>query len=169
MWWLGATKGIVRAALLELGAVAVTLDSAAVDWLLPDDLDEIPDVESWTALLPPLDPTVMGWKGRDFYLGPHKGSLLDSRGNAGATAWVDGHTRPLLGRWLDRGRLPAGLPRHEWVARAGPRRCSPTVQRTRCSEGAIRAHTSERSGIMQNPRTASLRLGAPGSCSATSR
>lgn len=97
VWWLGATKGIVRAALLELGAVAVTLDNAAVGWLLPDDIDEIPDVESWTALLPPLDPTVMGWKRRDFYLGPHKGSLLDSRGNAGATAWVDGR---IVGSWI---------------------------------------------------------------------
>lgn len=97
VWWLGATKGIVRAALLELGAVAVTLDNAAVGWLLPDDIDEIPDVESWTALLPPLDPTVMGWKNRDFYLGPHKGSLLDSRGNAGATAWVDGR---IVGSWI---------------------------------------------------------------------
>lgn len=97
VWWLGATKGIVRVALLELGAVAVTLENAAVGWLLPDDIDEVPDVESWTALLPPLDPSVMGWKGRDFYLGPHAGSLLDSRGNAGATAWVDGR---IVGSWI---------------------------------------------------------------------
>lgn len=97
VWWLGATKGIVRAALRELGAAAVTVDDAAVGWLLPDDLDEVAEVEPWTALLPPLDPTVMGWKSRDFYLGPHKGSLLDSRGNAGSTAWVDGR---IVGSWI---------------------------------------------------------------------
>jgi hypothetical protein len=98
VWWLGATKGIVRAAFSELGAVAVSLDDdAALGWLLPDDVDEITDVEPWTALLPPLDPTVMGWKNRAFYLGAHQRSLFDSRGNAGATAWVDGR---IVGSWI---------------------------------------------------------------------
>ncbi|GAA4661630.1 winged helix DNA-binding domain-containing protein [Arthrobacter cryoconiti] len=97
VWWLGATKGIVRAALEDLGAVAVTLDQSAVGWLLPNDLEEVRDPEPWTALLPPLDPTVMGWKGRGFYLGSHHGSLFDSRGNAGTTAWVDGR---IVGCWI---------------------------------------------------------------------
>src|SRR3954447_15123717 len=66
VWWLGATKGIVRAALTELDAVAVTLDSGATGWLLPDDLDETPAADPWVALLPVLDPTVMGWKERHF-------------------------------------------------------------------------------------------------------
>ncbi len=105
VWWLGATKGIVRTALVELGAVAVTLDDSATGWLLPDDLDEVADVDPWTALLPPLDPTVMGWKDRDFYLGPHRGALLDSRGNAGATAWVDGR---IVGSWI---QDPSGVVR----------------------------------------------------------
>jgi len=118
VWWLGATKGIVRAALLELGAVAVTLDNAAVGWLLPDDIDEIPDVESWTALLPPLDPTVMGWKNRDFYLGPHKGSLLDSRGNAGATAWVDGR---IVGSWIQDRSGTVRLALFEPISESGKR------------------------------------------------
>jgi Winged helix DNA-binding domain len=48
------------------------------------------------ALLPVLDPTVMGWQGRDFYLGPHRELLFDSRGNAGTTAWVDGRA---VGCW----------------------------------------------------------------------
>lgn len=97
VWWLGATKGIVRAALAELSAVAVTLDSGATGWLLPDDLDETPDPGPWVAFLPVLDPTVMGWKERGFYLGPHRAQLFDRAGNAGTTAWVDGR---IVGCWV---------------------------------------------------------------------
>ena len=97
VWWLGATKTVVRAALAELDAVAVTLDGGAAGWLLPDDLDEVPDPGPWAALLPVLDPTVMGWQGRDFYLGPHRDQIFDSRGNAGTTAWVDGR---VVGCWV---------------------------------------------------------------------
>jgi hypothetical protein len=97
VWWLGATKTVVRAALTALDAVAVTLDRGGTGWLLPDDLDEAPDPGSWVTLLPVLDPTVMGWQGRDFYLGPHRDLLFDSRGNAGTTAWVDGR---VVGCWI---------------------------------------------------------------------
>jgi hypothetical protein len=108
VWWLGATKGIVRTALSELGAAAVTLDGPATGWILPDDLDEVADPGPWTALLPPLDPTVMGWKNRDFYLGPHKQALFDSRGNAGATAWINGR---VVGTWIQdqHGSVRVGL------------------------------------------------------------
>jgi hypothetical protein len=97
VWWLGATKGIVRSALAELAAVPVTLDSGVTGWLLPDDLAETSDPGSWIALLPVLDPTVMGWKERRFYLGPHREQLFDSAGNAGTTAWVDGR---IVGCWV---------------------------------------------------------------------
>lgn len=97
VWWLGATKRIVRAALAELEAVPVTLDSGATGWLLPDDLDETPHPGPWAALLPVLDPTVMGWKERGFYLGPHREQLFDRAGNAGTTAWVDGR---IVGCWV---------------------------------------------------------------------
>ncbi len=97
VWWLGATKAVVRTALAELGAKAVSLDQGGTGWLLPDDLDEAPDPGSWAALLPVLDPTIMGWRGRDFYLGPHRDRLFDSRGNAGTTAWVDGRA---VGSWV---------------------------------------------------------------------
>jgi hypothetical protein len=97
VWWLGATKGIVRAALAELDAVAVTLASGATGWLHYDDLEETPDPGSWVALLPVLDPTVMGWKERGFYLGRHREQLFDRAGNAGTTAWVDGR---IVGCWV---------------------------------------------------------------------
>ncbi|GAB3209500.1 winged helix DNA-binding domain-containing protein [Marinactinospora endophytica] len=97
VWWLGATKKVVRAALGELEAVAVRLDDGATGWLLPDDLAEVPDPGAWVALLPVLDPTVMGWRGRDFYLGPHRDQLFDRRGNAGTTVWVNGRA---IGSWV---------------------------------------------------------------------
>ncbi|WP_380173496.1 winged helix DNA-binding domain-containing protein [Kineococcus sp. DHX-1] len=102
VWWLGATKGIVRAALAELDAVPVTLDGGGTGWLLPDDLDVAPDPGPWVALLPVLDPTVMGWKTREFYLGPHREQLFDRNGNAGTTVWVDGR---IVGCWV---QDPAG-------------------------------------------------------------
>ena len=97
VWWLGSTKTVVRAALAELDAVAVSLDGGDTGWLLPDDVATVPDPGPWVALLPVLDPTIMGWKNRDFYLGPHRNQLFDTRGNAGTTAWVDGR---VVGCWI---------------------------------------------------------------------
>lgn len=100
VWWLGATKGVVRAALASLDAVEVTLDGGATGWVLPDDpLLDGPEepVEPWAALLPVLDPTVMGWKERGFYLGEHTPHLFDRNGNAGTTAWWDGR---VVGCWV---------------------------------------------------------------------
>jgi hypothetical protein len=101
VWWLGATKSAVRRALADLGAVEVRLDPGPGGdrgYVLPDDLDDVPPPEPWAALLPVLDPTTMGWKGRSFYLGvddaPH---LFDTNGNAGTTAWWDGR---IVGCWV---------------------------------------------------------------------
>ncbi len=97
VWWLGATKTAVRRALADVGAVEVALEAGDTGWVLPDDLDEEPPLEPWAALLPVLDPTVMGWKQRDFYLGPHAGRLFDRNGNAGTTVWWDGR---IVGCWV---------------------------------------------------------------------
>ncbi|WP_245880491.1 winged helix DNA-binding domain-containing protein [Streptomyces zhaozhouensis] len=97
VWWLGATRTIVREALAALGAVPVALDTGAIGWLLADDVDELADPGPWAALLPVLDPTVMGWRARDFYLGPHREPLFERRGNAGTTAWVNGR---VVGCWV---------------------------------------------------------------------
>ncbi|WP_239163446.1 winged helix DNA-binding domain-containing protein [Paractinoplanes rishiriensis] len=103
VWWLGSTKAAVRAALATLAAEPVSLDGGETGWLLPDDLDPVRSPPPWAALLPVLDPTVMGWKGRDFYLGPHRAQLFDTRGNAGTTAWVDGR---VVGCWVQN---PSGV------------------------------------------------------------
>lgn len=96
-WWLGGTKTAVRAALLDLDAREVALESGAPAWLHPQDLDPVPDPGPWVALLPLLDPTIMGWRDRTFFLGPHGPQLFDSIGNAGTTAWVDGR---VVGAWV---------------------------------------------------------------------
>ncbi len=97
VWWLGSTKTAVRAALADVGAVEVGLDGGATGFVLPDDLEPEPDVEPWSALLPVLDPTVMGWKERGFYLGEHGPMLFDTNGNSGTTAWWDGR---IVGCWV---------------------------------------------------------------------
>ena len=97
-WWLGSTKTAVTRALTDLGAVEVALDDGTTGWVLPDDTADTPAVEPWAALLPTLDPTVMGWKARDFYLDPvHVPRLFDTNGNAGTTAWWDGR---VVGCWV---------------------------------------------------------------------
>ena len=103
VWWLGATKAAARRALADVGAVEVGLDHGT-GWVLPDDLDDEPPVAPWAALLPALDPTTMGWKGRDFYLGEHAARLFDANGNGGPTAWWDGR---IVGGWSqdDAGRV----------------------------------------------------------------
>jgi hypothetical protein len=97
-WWLGSTVGAVRRALADLGAVEVEVGGAA-GYVLPDDLDPVEPVEPCAALLPPLDPTTMGWADREWYLGPHREQLFDLSGNAGPTAWWDGR---IVGGWAQR-------------------------------------------------------------------
>ncbi|MFK4083704.1 winged helix DNA-binding domain-containing protein [Kribbella sp. NPDC020789] len=119
VWWLGATKTAVRRALADVDAVEVSLDGGRTGWVLPDDVQpETP--EPWAALLPSLDPTVMGWKERDFYLDPaDRPYLFDSNGNAGNTAWWDGR---IVGCWLqdaDDPAAPVKLVIHEDIGPAG--------------------------------------------------
>ncbi len=101
VWWLGSTKSTVRKALADVDAVPVELDDGTVAWVLPDDLADLespPQTEPWVALLPTLDPTVMGWRERAFYLDPaHTPYLFDSVGNAGTTVWVNGR---IVGCWV---------------------------------------------------------------------
>ncbi|GAA3526870.1 winged helix DNA-binding domain-containing protein [Aeromicrobium panaciterrae] len=107
-WWAGWTKTRTRAALARCNVVEVDLDGQ-VGYILPGD-DEPPaaDVDPWVALLPALDPTIMGWKHRDFHLGPHRSLLFDVNGNAGPTVWSDGQ---VVGGWaqLDSGEVVVNL------------------------------------------------------------
>ena len=99
-WWTGWTKGDTRRALGGLGAVAVTLEDGTEAWLHPDDPGGDPDPAGTVALLPSLDPTPMGWKGRDFYLDDgFVPELFDHSGNVGPTVWADGR---IVGGWYVR-------------------------------------------------------------------
>ena len=97
-WWTGLTLGQVRRALAEAGTVEVDLDGTP-GLVLADDLDPGPAPQPWAALLPSLDPTTMGWAGREFFLGPHRPVLFDRNGNAGPTIWWDGR---VVGGWAQR-------------------------------------------------------------------
>ncbi|WP_307807651.1 winged helix DNA-binding domain-containing protein [Nocardioides xinjiangensis] len=97
-WWLGSTKTAVTRALADVEAVEVTLGDGTTGWVLPGDTEDTGPVEPWAALLPTLDPTVMGWKARAFHLDPaHVPFLFDTNGNAGTTAWWDGR---IVGCWV---------------------------------------------------------------------
>jgi hypothetical protein len=97
-WWTGLGARPLRAALAAVDAVEVDLDGAP-GLALPDDLDPVAPPEPCAVLLPTLDSTTMGWKVRDWYLGPHGQRLFDSNGNAGPTVWWDGR---VVGGWSQR-------------------------------------------------------------------
>jgi hypothetical protein len=97
-WWTGLTLTQVRKALSQLGTEEVDLDGTA-GHVLAGDAGPVPVPEPWVALLPALDPTVMGWTGRDWYLGDYGPRLFDRNGNAGPTVWCDGR---VVGGWTQR-------------------------------------------------------------------
>ncbi len=96
-WWLGSTKAAVTCALADVGAVEVALADGRSAWVGADDLEVEEPGAPWAALLPVLDPTVMGWKERGFYLGDLAPQIFDRNGNAGTTAWWDGR---VVGCWV---------------------------------------------------------------------
>ena len=116
-WWLGSTVAVVRKALVHLDAAEVALDGGT-GYVLPDDLEATAPVQPWAALLPPLDPTTMGWFERDWYLGPHKAQLFDTNGNAGPTAWWNGR---IVGGWRQTDTGEVDLQPLEEVGSAGRR------------------------------------------------
>jgi hypothetical protein len=97
-WWTGWTARDARTALAAVDHAEVDLDGAA-GYVLADDLEPEPTAEPSAALLPSLDPTAMGWKLRDWYLGPHVDAVFDRNGNAGPTVWWGGR---IVGGWAQR-------------------------------------------------------------------
>ena len=97
----------------------MTLD-AGPGWVLPDDQAPVPGRRSrgWRCC-PSLDPTTMGWKERDWYLGDHGPALYDYNGNAGPTVWVDGR---IVGGWAQRptGEVVYGCSRTSVAPRRPP-------------------------------------------------
>lgn len=100
-WWTGWGVRETRAALASVGAEEVLLDSGAVGLVASGDLAPEPSPEPWTALLPGLDPSAMGWADRGFHLpADHRTALFDRAGNIGPTVWWNGG---IVGGWAQRG------------------------------------------------------------------
>ncbi len=97
-WWTGWTLRKTRAVLNRLEVAEVELEDGS-GFVLTDDLDPIEPEGGAAALLPALDPSVMGWKERGWFLGEHQKMLFDTNGNAGPTIWVDGR---IVGGWAQR-------------------------------------------------------------------
>jgi hypothetical protein len=93
-WWMGWTMKRTKQALADCGAVEVELDAAA-GWLAAND-PPVGPTEPWVAVLPGLDPTIMGWKQRDWYLPSTSMDVFDRAGNGGPSLWVDGR---VIGAW----------------------------------------------------------------------
>jgi hypothetical protein len=98
-WWTGWTKGLLKRALAELDTCEVALDGGATALVLAGDEEPVQALAPWAALLPGLDPTAMGWKERDWYLGAHREALFDRSGNIGPTVWWEGR---IVGGWAQR-------------------------------------------------------------------
>ena len=104
-WWTGWTVRQARTAVADVGAVEVDLDDGELGYVLADDVEPADAAAPGTsdepaiALLPTLDPTAMGWKQRDWYLGEQATRLFDTSGNVGPTVWVDGR---VAGGWAQR-------------------------------------------------------------------
>ncbi|WP_436984284.1 winged helix DNA-binding domain-containing protein [Streptomyces sp. enrichment culture] len=99
-WWTGWRVTEVRRALSAIGARPVQLDQGP-GYVTRDDTGPVPEPdEPWAALLPALDPTAMGWQGRDWYLAPElRPALFDRSGNVGPTVWWNGR---VIGGWAQR-------------------------------------------------------------------
>lgn len=93
-WWMGWTVRRTKQALSDCGAVEAELEGEA-GWLAAED-PPLGPVEPWVAVLPGLDPTIMGWKQRGWYLPKTSLEVFDTVGNGGPSLWVDGR---VVGAW----------------------------------------------------------------------
>ena len=95
-WWTGWNKTTTRRAISELPIGDVDLHGhAGIALGSADDPDDHP-TPPVAALLPALDPTPMGWKHRDWFLGIDPQKIFDRAGNIGPTIWWDGE---IIGSW----------------------------------------------------------------------
>jgi hypothetical protein len=118
-WWTGLRLGQIRAALATLDVATVRLDDGE-GRALASDLEPTPEPEPEAALLPSLDPTPMGWKLRDWFLGPHGAALFDTNGNIGPSVWWAGD---IVGGWGQRPDGSVMIRLLEDVGREGAQAC----------------------------------------------
>lgn len=144
-WWTGWTVTDTRRALEVVRPVEVDLDGQP-GIVLADDLEPVDEPEPWVALLPPLDPTPMGWTRRDWFLGEHGRQLFDRSGNIGPSVWADGQ---IVGGWA---QLADGQVVYRLLADVGAEaRAALDVQAQRLSDwtGPVRATPRFRTPLEQ--------------------
>jgi hypothetical protein len=93
-----SSGGRAGKALADVDTADVVVESGPA-LVLADDRDSEPEPRPGAALLPALDATPMGWKERDWFLGPHAKALFDTNGNIGPTVWWEGR---IVGGWAVR-------------------------------------------------------------------
>ncbi len=93
-WWTGWALGVTRKALAALDTVP--LGDGVV---LAEDEAPVADPGPSAVLLPALDPTPMGWKGRHWFLPEDPTPFYDPYGNVGPTIWWRGE---VVGGWAVR-------------------------------------------------------------------
>jgi hypothetical protein len=98
-WWTGWSLTDTKRALASVSHTEVDLDEQP-GVVLTSDLEPVATPGPWVALLPALDPTAMGWAGRDWYLDTsYRLQLFDRSGNIGPSVWADGR---IIGGWAQR-------------------------------------------------------------------
>lgn len=97
-WWTGWNKTTTTRALEDIGVEDVDLHGQAGILLAgtAGDLALKPPGDAIATLLPALDPTPMGWKIRDWFLGIDPHLVFDRAGNIGPTLWWNGE---IVGSW----------------------------------------------------------------------
>ena len=102
-WWTGWNATTTRTALSDLPLLQVDLHGTP--GIALRDVDPSGDAgsparrytgERVAALLPVLDPTPMGWRHRDWFMGIEARHLFDRAGNIGPTIWLEGE---IIGSW----------------------------------------------------------------------
>jgi hypothetical protein len=93
-WWTGWSSTTTRRALQRLEIEEVDLHGQAGIILARCSEDSAGGPAA--TLLPALDPTPMGWKNRDWFLGIDPSLVFDRAGNIGPTLWWDGE---IIGSW----------------------------------------------------------------------
>jgi hypothetical protein len=139
-WWAGWSGAQTKQAIADIEAIPVTTDldqtgTKGDAWVLADDIDPASPIGPWATILPSLDPTVMGWKQRDWYTGSHGAfgfDVFDRNGNAGNAIVADG---AVVGTWAHKTDGTVVTHLFEKLSRDHQRQIDLSIERYRATVG----------------------------------